>query len=65
MEISNNNDVPIFIPLNARIGQIVFFYTGKTDVPYKGKYQKEDSLEEIIKNWEPEMMLPKLYLDKN
>jgi dCTP deaminase len=65
MEITNNNDVPIFIPLNARVGQIVFFYTGISDTTYKGKYQKGDNLEEIVKDWTPEMMLPKLYLDKN
>lgn len=64
MEITNNNDIPIFIPLNARIGQIVFFYTGTPDTTYKGKYQKGDTIEEIVSNWNSDMMLPKLYLDK-
>lgn len=63
MEITNNNDIPIFIPFCARMGQIVFFYTGKSDTTYKGKYQKGDNLEEIVKNWQPDMMLPKLFLD--
>lgn len=63
LEITNNGTSPIVLPVGARIAQIIFFYTGVSDTIYKGKYQSGDNLEEVVQNWKPEMMLPKLYLD--
>ena len=65
LEITNNGTSPIVLPIGARVGQIIFFYTGVSDTVYKGKYQTGNGIEEIVKNWSPEMMLPKLYQDNN
>lgn len=65
LEITNNGTSPIVLPVGARIGQIIFFYTGISDTVYEGKYQTGNGIDEIVKNWRPEMMLPKLYLDNN
>ena len=64
LEITNNSTSMIILPVGARIGQIVFFYTGIPDTVYKGKYQEGDTLEEIVAKWEPSMLLPKAFLDK-
>jgi dCTP deaminase len=62
MEIENCSNHIIALPVGARIAQIVFMSTGKTDNPYclKGAYQKDNTLQELINNWSPEMMLPNL-----
>lgn len=59
------------IPLRVgmRIGQIEFLPVtetvsriyGKTH----GKYQSSDDLDNVISSWAPEMMLPKLWMDKS
>ena len=53
--------------VGKRVGQIVFLKCKKVnnDILYskKGKYQTTDDLEDLKKNWKPEMMLPKMYLD--
>jgi dCTP deaminase len=64
LEITNCSTSPIVLPIDARIGQIIFFYTGLPDTVYSGKYQTGNTLEEMIKSWNPTMMLPKAYLDK-
>ena len=69
MEITNNS-AHYYIPLvvGRRIGQIVFFETGpilETDYAHKGKYQSSTSLAKLKKEWKPEMMLPRLYLDRD
>lgn len=69
MEITNNSTfykIPLIV--KHRIAQIVFLDTGskvdgKTTYDKIGKYQKGTNVEDIIKNWKPEHMLPKLYLD--
>lgn len=58
LEITNNSLVPIILPYQMQMAQIVFFYTGETRKSYKGKYQNSDNIEEIIKNWHPSWMLP-------
>ncbi len=63
LEITNNGTSPIVLPVGARIAQIIFFYTGVPDTIYKGKYQSGNNLQEVVANWHPNMMLPKLYLD--
>jgi len=69
MEITNNSS-HYYIPLvvGRRIGQLVFFETGpilKSDYTLRGKYQVDQPLSKLKKEWEPKMMLPKLYLDKD
>lgn len=69
MEITNNSKNYI-IPLvvGRRIAQIIFFETGpilKSDYARSGKYQSKGSLKALKKSWEPSMMLPRLYLDRD
>lgn len=63
MEIRNGNNFSIKIPVGARVGQIVFFYTGETEIPYQGKYQGTLELKNLVETWSPECMLPRLYKD--
>lgn len=70
MEITNNSTryaIPLVV--GRRVAQIIFFDTGETlakekDYTKRGKYQKTVSLAELKKNWKPEMMIPRLYLDR-
>jgi dCTP deaminase len=68
MEITNNSrgyTIPLVV--GRRIAQIVFFETGEIDskdYTSKGKYQIDDSMSKIKKDWKPESMLPKLYKDR-
>ena len=66
VELCAKSKYPIVLIVGQRIGQIVFFPTGETDMPYYKKqnsYQSYDNLEDLIKNWKPENILPiaKLY----
>jgi len=68
MEITNNS-THYYIPLvvGRRIAQIVFFETGPIlEKSYfaEGKYQSSGSFAQLKKAWKPEMMLPRLYLDR-
>jgi dCTP deaminase len=68
MEITNNSQHYI-IPLvvGRRIGQIIFFETGEilnVDYTKTGKYATSDNLGELKKAWNPQMMLPRLYMDR-
>ena len=67
MEVTNNSryyHIPLVV--GRRIAQITFYNTGKTlkDYAVDGKYQGTDDLQDLIKNWKPEMMLPRLYDDR-
>ena len=69
MEITNNSrhySIPLVV--GRRIAQIVFFETEGTleDRRYQdtGKYQSLSCLQELMKNWNPIDMLPKMYLDR-
>ena len=69
MEITNNSS-RYYIPLvvGRRIAQIVFFETVPilaSDYAKKGKYQSEGTVAQLKKHWKPEMMLPRLYLDRD
>jgi len=69
MEITNNS-THYYIPLvvGRRIAQIIFFETGPIlDANYakSGKYQSSDSIAKLKKDWRPEHMLPRLYLDRD
>ncbi len=69
MEITNNS-AHYYIPLvvGRRIAQIVFFETGPilaNNYAKAGKYQSGDSVADLKKQWKPEMMLPRLYTDRD
>jgi len=71
LEIYNlNQHESVVLPVGERIGQLIFHTTGKVDGDYSngrngmsGKYQHCADLDELIKTWSPEMMLPKAYKD--
>lgn len=72
MEITNNSrHYAIPLVVGRRIAQIIFFETGpilSTKLDYvkkSGKYQTSQNLKDIKKNWKPESMLPRLYLDRD
>ena len=70
MEITNNSkyySIPLVV--GRRIAQIIFFRTDRKDKTMEtyeksGKYQNESNINSLIHLWEPKMMLPKMYLDK-
>jgi dCTP deaminase len=69
MEVTNNSR-HYYIPLvvGRRIAQIVFFETGpiiSSDYAQSGKYQSSGTLSQLKKSWKPEMMLPRLYTDRD
>lgn len=69
MEISNASQHYI-IPLvvGRRIAQLVFFETGPIiakDYTATGKYQTSTKISELKKQWKPELMLPRLWSDRD
>jgi dCTP deaminase len=69
MEITNNS-THYYIPLvvGRRIAQIIFYETGpilQNDYAKNGKYQSNGSVSQLKKQWKPESMLPRLYLDRD
>ena len=73
LEIFNlNQRETMLLPVGERIAQAIFIKTGKVDGNYgqgrddgfSGKYQTGTDLAALIKNWSPELMLPKSYKDK-
>jgi deoxycytidine triphosphate deaminase len=72
LEIYNlNQHETMLLPVGERIAQIVFHETGPVDGNYgqgrdkgfSGKYQTGTNVDELIKNWEPSLMLPRAYKD--
>jgi dCTP deaminase len=69
MEITNNSKnylIPLVV--GRRIAQIVFFETGPIlakDYAAAGKYQSSTNLKELQKSWKPDMMLPRLWADRD
>jgi dCTP deaminase len=67
MEITNNSkQYKIPLVVGRRIAQIVFFETEgilKNNYQKNGKYQKDTHVSEVVKKWNPEDMLPKMYND--
>ncbi len=69
MEITNNSKnylIPLVV--GRRIAQIVFFETGPildSDYAVSGKYQSSQDIKILKKEWRPEHMLPRLYLDRD
>jgi dCTP deaminase len=70
MEMSNDNEEAIIIPVGERIAQLVFEGTGATrehygtEKLYESKYQNYETIDEVIDNWNAESMLPRNYKDK-
>jgi deoxycytidine triphosphate deaminase len=73
LEIYNlNQHETILLPVGERIAQIVFHETGEVEGSYgegrdsgfSGKYQSGSDINELIKHWTPEQMLPRAYKDK-
>jgi dCTP deaminase len=69
MEITNNSQHYI-IPLvvGRRIAQIVFFETGPIlgkDYADTGKYSASREVAQLKKSWKPDMILPRLYTDRD
>ncbi|GIW69214.1 MAG: deoxycytidine triphosphate deaminase [Candidatus Parcubacteria bacterium] len=68
MEITNNSrhyTIPLIV--GRRIAQIVFFETGpilKDDYARNGKYAAANDLAALKRQWKPEMMLPRLWADR-
>lgn len=72
LEVYNlNMHESVVLPVGERVGQLVFHKTGPVDGGYaegrngmSGKYQHTDDLEELIRTWSPEQMLPRAYKDQ-
>lgn len=72
LEVFNlNRNELILLPVGERIAQIIFHDTGEVKGNYgegrhkgfSGKYQTGTDLDKLIKDWRPELMLPRAYLD--
>lgn len=70
MEVTNNSrhfSIPLVV--GRRIAQMVFYEVAPLEVKTVdyvgegGKYQTSQDLEELKRNWNPEMMLPKMHMD--
>ena len=69
MEINSSSSyykIPLLV--GRRVAQLIFLDTGKqidpcTTYEKTGKYQSTNDLDELIKTWRPEYMLPKMYQD--
>jgi deoxycytidine triphosphate deaminase len=71
LEIYNlNQHEAVVLPIGERIGQMIFHHSKSVDGDYSdgrgglsGKYQHTSDLEELIRTWSPEKMLPRAYKD--
>ncbi len=61
MTITNNNDVVAILKVGERVGQIIFLRTGIPEKDYAttGNYQSSDDIEEVLKTWKIDAILPK------
>lgn len=72
LEIYNlNMHESVVLPVGERVGQLIFHHTGPVEGGYaegrggmSGKYQHTDDLDELIRTWKPEMMLPRAFKDQ-
>lgn len=68
MEITNASAFTIPLVVNRRIAQIIFFETGEInekDYTSKGNYANSTDIDKLIKDWKPELMLPKMWNDRD
>lgn len=71
LEIYNlNMHESVVLPVGERVGQLIFHETGLVEGDYSdgrggisGKYQHTSDLDELIRTWSPEQMLPRAYKD--
>ena len=71
LEIYNLNQYEsIILPVGERVGQLIFHHTDTVEGDYSdgrggvsGKYQHCSDIEELIKVWSPDKMLPRSYKD--
>lgn len=71
LEIYNLNMYEsVVLPVGERVGQLIFHHTGEVEGGYaggrdgmSGKYQHTDDLDELIRTWDPSMMLPRAFKD--
>lgn len=72
LEVYNlNRHESVVLPVGERIGQIIFHETGEVegnyghgrDKGFSGKYQSGDNLDELIRVWSPDQMVPQAYRD--
>lgn len=71
LEIYNlNMHESVVLPVGERIGQLIFHTTGPVEGDYSdgrdgmsGKYQHTSDLDELIRTWTPDQMLPRAYKD--
>jgi hypothetical protein len=67
-----NKAESVVLPVGERVGQLIFHQTGEVDGSYgegrdkgfSGKYQSGSDLDEIIRTWKPQDMIPRAYKDK-
>ena len=62
MEIQNDNDEYVPLQVGMSIAQIVFYHTGEVESDYtalSGNYQSSSELDELVRTWSPDQMLPK------
>ncbi len=66
VETENGRNQTTAIPVGYEVGQFVFEGTGRVAGSYEdtGSYQRSASLLDLIKDWKPEMMLPKARPDQ-
>ncbi|HEX9594963.1 MAG TPA: deoxycytidine triphosphate deaminase [Candidatus Saccharimonadales bacterium] len=73
LEVFNLNKAEsVVLPVGERVGQLIFHQTGEVDGSYgegrdkgfSGKYQSGSDLDEIIRTWKPQDMIPRAYKDK-
>lgn len=72
LEIYNlNQHESVVLPVGERIGQLIFHHTGPVEGGYaqgrggmSGKYQHTDDLDELIRTWRPDQMLPRAFKDR-
>lgn len=72
MEMRNDNDEAIIIPVGERVAQLVLMQTGAVRVGesygtatlYEDKYQNTDDIDRLQAEWVPEMMLPRAFKDE-
>lgn len=63
LEISNESKVCSVLRVGQRIAQILFNSTGPVSKPYNGQYNLGKTASEILKNWTPLNMIPKIAVD--
>lgn len=63
MEIQNDNNVSVVLPMGMRVAQIVFFHMTETTIQYESKYQSTSNLPKLKALWTPRAMLPQSYRD--